>query len=175
MFPVLCMIFGLASNFSRCCEKFPDSGALSLALCRMACPEMRHALGILLARGNKVMSLSSYCMNALCRGSRRPEKEPDAKKPFRRSFMTRARASYLKRNLVRDARAGREFPNPGVLLSCYGDAGSMRAQMTRSRSRFRLAIRLGRVFSARAACAPPRRIGISVWRSDFWVKPVRVC
>jgi hypothetical protein len=122
--------------------------------------------------GNKRKSSSSYIMNGLRRG--RPKQKRAVKMSFRCSPMTRARATYPKRTSVRHSRAGKRFPNRTVLLSCGGERRTLRDEMTRRRSRFKLAIRLGRFFSARAACAPARRIGVSVWRTDFWVKPVRV-
>jgi hypothetical protein len=156
MFPPLCVILGFTSNNSR----------------------------------NKGRLGASYCMNALRRGSRRPNKERAVKMYSRCSAMTRARTTYLNRNLVRHSRSRNVRLTSGALLSYFHDRQSLplhspldplaarpsdsKHQMARSRSMFKLAIRLGRSFSAHAACAPARRIGISVWRSDFWVKRVRV-
>lgn len=116
--------------------------------------------------------------------------------PFRGSPMTRTRTTHPRRNSFQNASCGKNLLTRHVLLSFFHDqrnsplesmfdplaAPSLpsdapfdsKHQMAWNRLMFRLAVRLGRSFSARAAGAPARRIGISVWRSDFWVKPVRL-
>jgi hypothetical protein len=61
-----------------------------------------------------------------------------------------------------------------LALMCERERAGSRRRRMRSESNFRLAIRPGRFPSARAARATARRIGVSVWRSDYWEIPVVV-
>ena len=61
-----------------------------------------------------------------------------------------------------------------LVLLCDRERAGSRQRRTRSESNLRLAIRPGRFPSARAARATARRIGVSVWRSDYWEVPVVV-
>lgn len=166
MFPVLCTIFDLLQLFMEGWKVFRQRRLqvkyeTSLTLQRVLYREQRKEF---------VLLYYEWLMPRVAP----PETKRAVKMSFRCSPMTRARTTYLKRTFVRHSQAGRKFPNRAVLLPCGGGRRTLRDQMTRSRSQFKLAIRLGRFFSARAACAPARRLGISVWRTDFWVKPVRV-
>jgi len=86
--------------------------------------------------------------------------------------MTRTRSSSAKRKLFRRAIGARH----GLSRSVVSSASRVqnRGRTSSSDCPSVLAIRPGRYFSARAARAPARRIGVMIWRAESWTVPVLV-
>jgi len=88
--------------------------------------------------------------------------------------MTRLRTVYPNRTLVRHSSRSKNFLRRRLVLLCDRNRPGLGRGRIRTRSKCKLAIRPGRFPRARAARATARRIGISVWRSDYWEIPVVV-
>jgi hypothetical protein len=117
--------------------------------------------------GNKGKGWDSYVMNSLSRRARHGIERGVVMASVVHS-MTRLRTIYPNRNLFRRAWRRKNFLGRRLVLLCARSQSDSRRGRIRTRSRCKLAIRSGRFPSARAARATARRIGISVWRSDYW-------